>query len=239
MSVYMMSFWIKQEHVLKDAQLEILSKRALNKAHREEVIQVGWNPQNETILASCCLGRRLMVWDLSRNDTNKHGLIVASKDEVAMEHNMPKAMTSGIHLSNTWLAYDMLQGLADSSKKLQPTLSSHFDPCSFSPTKISQSFNHLANGNDMSHNKRFKITYIITGKVHYGDNDEEEEAELEEFYDYNSRSDDMISTKAIGSREYLRYHKISSWDSVVLTYEPVWATGTGKVASLKQAEEVS
>ncbi|GKA56175.1 triosephosphate isomerase, chloroplastic, partial [Tanacetum coccineum] len=32
-------------------------------------------------------------------------------------------------------------------------------------------------------------------------------------------------------------NKISSWDSVVLTYEPVWATGTGKVASLKQAEE--
>ncbi|PRQ36598.1 putative transcription factor WD40-like family [Rosa chinensis] len=33
---------------------------------REEVFQVGWNPKNETILASCCLGRRLMVWDLSR-----------------------------------------------------------------------------------------------------------------------------------------------------------------------------
>lgn len=27
---------------------------------------MGWNPKNETILASCCLGRRLMVWDLSR-----------------------------------------------------------------------------------------------------------------------------------------------------------------------------
>jgi len=33
---------------------------------REEVFQVGWNPKNETILASCCLGRRLMIWDLSR-----------------------------------------------------------------------------------------------------------------------------------------------------------------------------
>ena len=32
---------------------------------REEVFQVGWSPKNETILASCCLGRRLMVWDLS------------------------------------------------------------------------------------------------------------------------------------------------------------------------------
>ncbi|KAM7274515.1 hypothetical protein ACFE04_016381 [Oxalis oulophora] len=34
--------------------------------HIEEVFQVGWNPKNETILASCCLGRRLMVWDLGR-----------------------------------------------------------------------------------------------------------------------------------------------------------------------------
>ncbi|TVU18586.1 hypothetical protein EJB05_34693, partial [Eragrostis curvula] len=33
---------------------------------REEVVQVGWSPKNETILASSCLGRRLMVWDLSR-----------------------------------------------------------------------------------------------------------------------------------------------------------------------------
>uniref|UniRef100_A0A3N7ERV1 Uncharacterized protein n=1 Tax=Populus trichocarpa TaxID=3694 RepID=A0A3N7ERV1_POPTR len=36
--------------------------------YREEVFQVGWNPKNETILASCCLGRRLMIWDLSRID---------------------------------------------------------------------------------------------------------------------------------------------------------------------------
>nr|XP_043613143.1 cytoplasmic 60S subunit biogenesis factor REI1 homolog 1-like [Erigeron canadensis] len=77
-------------------------------------------------------------------------------------------------------------------------------------------------------------------KVHYGDDDEEEEAELEEFYDYSSSyvdangkkivssdgtddgielgsggseliittvNDDIISTKAIGSREYLRYYR--------------------------------
>ncbi|KAM7260397.1 hypothetical protein ACFE04_016138 [Oxalis oulophora] len=36
--------------------------------HKEEVFQVGWSPKNETILASCCLGRRLMVWDISRID---------------------------------------------------------------------------------------------------------------------------------------------------------------------------
>lgn len=33
--------------------------------------------------------------------------------------------------------------------------------------------------------------------------------------------------------------KISSWDNVVLAYEPVWAIGTGKVASPAQAQEVS
>ncbi|GJZ16488.1 ATP-dependent 6-phosphofructokinase 6-like protein [Tanacetum coccineum] len=127
----------------------------------EEVIQVGWNPQNETILASCVL-QTTNCLDLSRNDTNKHGLIVASKDEVAMEHNMPKAMTSGIHLSNTWedinLLDDMLQGLADSSKKLQPTLSSHFDPCTPMVTMMKK-----------------------------------KKAELEEFYDYNSRRDQRPS----------------------------------------------
>ncbi|CAN6583519.1 unnamed protein product [Malus baccata var. baccata] len=77
-------------------------------------------------------------------------------------------------------------------------------------------------------------------KVHYGDGDVEEEAELEEFYDYSSsyvdeagkqlvvsgdmansvelgsggseliitrRSDDGISSKTLGSREYLRYYR--------------------------------
>ena len=39
---------------------------------REEVFQVGWSPKNETILASCCLGRRLMVWDLSRYSLNPY-----------------------------------------------------------------------------------------------------------------------------------------------------------------------
>ncbi|XP_076928481.1 cytoplasmic 60S subunit biogenesis factor REI1 homolog 2-like [Bidens hawaiensis] len=77
-------------------------------------------------------------------------------------------------------------------------------------------------------------------RVHYGDNDGEEEGELDEFYDYSSSyvdgngtqlvtadvssdsielgsggseliitrlTDDGISTKAIGSREYLRYYR--------------------------------
>uniref|UniRef100_A0A2N9F440 C2H2-type domain-containing protein n=1 Tax=Fagus sylvatica TaxID=28930 RepID=A0A2N9F440_FAGSY len=77
-------------------------------------------------------------------------------------------------------------------------------------------------------------------KVHFGDGDEEEEAELDEFYDYSSsyvneegkqliasgdmdnnvelgsggseliitrRSEERISTKTLGSREYLRYYR--------------------------------
>ena len=30
------------------------------------LLQIGWNPNYETILASCGADRRLMVWDLSR-----------------------------------------------------------------------------------------------------------------------------------------------------------------------------
>lgn len=33
---------------------------------REEVFQIGWSPNNETILASCGADRRMMIWDLSK-----------------------------------------------------------------------------------------------------------------------------------------------------------------------------
>lgn len=33
--------------------------------------------------------------------------------------------------------------------------------------------------------------------------------------------------------------KISDWSNVVIAYEPVWAIGTGKVATPAQAQEVS
>ncbi|CAI8592336.1 unnamed protein product [Vicia faba] len=44
---------------------------------------------------------------------------------------------------------------------------------------------------------------------------------------------DVVSeqTKAIAD-------KVSNWDNVVLAYEPVWAIGTGKVATPAQAQEV-
>ncbi|GKC19102.1 homeodomain-like protein [Tanacetum coccineum] len=146
---------------------------------------------------------------------------------------------------------DMLQGLADSSKKLQPTLSSDFDPCSFSPTKTSQSFNHLANGScsipisvlcpkshilslakytmvTMMKKKRLNWkSFMITAAV------------------FTQRSNDcmnphlvietvstLIALSLSLQEAMIRYqpkqlklyqHKISSWDSVVLTYELVWA----------------
>ena len=33
--------------------------------------------------------------------------------------------------------------------------------------------------------------------------------------------------------------RVSNWSDVVIAYEPVWAIGTGKVASPAQAQEVS
>jgi triosephosphate isomerase (TIM) len=37
--------------------------------------------------------------------------------------------------------------------------------------------------------------------------------------------------------EYLR-KVVEDWDRIVLAYEPVWAIGTGKVATIEQAQEV-
>lgn len=36
------------------------------KSHIEEIYQVGWSPEHESILASCSHDRRLLVWDISR-----------------------------------------------------------------------------------------------------------------------------------------------------------------------------
>lgn len=38
---------------------------------------------------------------------------------------------------------------------------------------------------------------------------------------------------------FLLTARVSNWANVVLAYEPVWAIGTGKVATPAQAQEVS
>lgn len=40
-------------------------------SYREEVFQVEWDPNHETVLASSADDRRLMVWDLNRYFTRK------------------------------------------------------------------------------------------------------------------------------------------------------------------------
>lgn len=43
-----------------------LTLRFVCSFHREEVFQVEWDPNHETVLASAADDRRLMVWDLNR-----------------------------------------------------------------------------------------------------------------------------------------------------------------------------
>lgn len=43
-------------------------------SYREEVFQVEWDPNHETVLASSADDRRLMVWDLNRYYTRTAGL---------------------------------------------------------------------------------------------------------------------------------------------------------------------
>jgi WD40 repeat protein len=49
------------------------------------VFQIGWSPNNETILASCGADRRLMVWDLSR-------YLLISPDYLPLINNKPEGV---------------------------------------------------------------------------------------------------------------------------------------------------
>lgn len=40
------------------------------------------------------------------------------------------------------------------------------------------------------------------------------------------------------SKLFVSPDAVPSWDNIVVAYEPVWAIGTGKVASPQQAQEV-
>ena len=44
--------------------------------------------------------------------------------------------------------------------------------------------------------------------------------------------------KVVTSQLQAVKEKIANWDNVVIAYEPVWAIGTGKVATTQQAQEV-
>jgi len=56
---------------------------------------------------------------------------------------------------------------------------------------------------------------------------------------------EKLEEREAGQTEAVVFHqmaaiagKVTSWDKVVVAYEPVWAIGTGKTASPQQAQEV-
>jgi hypothetical protein len=62
--------------------------------------------------------------------------------------------------------------------------------------------------------------------------------QFQSFYLFNFITYCFCWQSALLLTSILNAAKVSNWDNVVLAYEPVWAIGTGKVATPAQAQEV-
>ncbi|CAH9144169.1 unnamed protein product, partial [Cuscuta epithymum] len=72
-----------------NAPLHILS------SHTDEVFQVEWDPNHETVLASSAGDRRLMVWDINRvGDEQLEGEAADGPSELIFSHGGHQAKIS-------------------------------------------------------------------------------------------------------------------------------------------------
>ncbi|XP_048420600.1 triosephosphate isomerase, cytosolic-like [Pyrus x bretschneideri] len=59
-----------------------------------------------------------------------------------------------------------------------------------------------------------------------------------QFLQSNFPIDLFLKVAVVSAQTKAIADKVSSWENIVLAYEPVWAIGTGKAASPAQAQEV-